>query len=102
MILVARPYFNEPGYGEPTDIPKSLEYSRTVRFNVVKWAMLKHLKDLKEAKGGGVFANVVKTHFLLKRERIVLQLREWESHYQMGDALFPNLVEELVKELNEL
>ena len=102
MILVARPYFNEPGCGEPTDNPQSLDYSRTVRFNVVKWAMLKHLTDLKQVKGGGVFANVVKTHFLLKRERIVLQLREWESHYQKGDALYPNLVEEVVEELNRL
>ena len=102
MILVSRPYFNEPGYGDPTDSAASLQYSRNVRHNVIKWAMLKHLKDLKESKGFGVFENALKTHFLLKRERILLQVQEWQSHYQKGDDLFPGLVEELKQELYRL
>ena len=49
LILVAEPYFNEPGYersrGTPPGEASSNEYDANIRQATVKWAMLEQLKN---------------------------------------------------------
>lgn len=48
LILVAEPYFNEPGYersrGTPSGKQNSQEYNANIRQATVKWAMLEQLR----------------------------------------------------------
>jgi hypothetical protein len=78
MIMVSRPYFNEPGFGDPVDSPPSLAYSASIREGVVKNAMLAHLKSL-NTDPNSPFADVIRTHFKLKKNRILAQLEKWKS-----------------------
>ena len=49
LILVAEPYFNEPGYersrGTPSGTASSREYDANIRQATVKWAMLEMLRN---------------------------------------------------------
>lgn len=49
LILVAEPYFNEPGYersrGTPSGTQSSREYDGNIRQASVKWAMLEQLRN---------------------------------------------------------
>jgi Ubiquitin-conjugating enzyme len=100
MILVSRPYFNEPGFGDPDDSPRSLAYSSAVRDGVVKNAMLAHLKSLKTYPNSP-FADVIRTHFKLKKERIVAQIEKWKS-FQTNEKRFSELCESMASELEKL
>lgn len=49
LILVAEPYFNEPGYersrGTPSGTQSSREYDGNIRQATVKWAMLEQIRN---------------------------------------------------------
>ena len=49
LILVAEPYFNEPGYersrGTPSGTQSSREYDGNIRQASVKWAMLEQMRN---------------------------------------------------------
>lgn len=49
LILVAEPYFNEPGYersrGTPSGTQSSREYDGNIRQATVKWAMLEQMRN---------------------------------------------------------
>jgi hypothetical protein len=81
MIFVNRPFFNEPGYGEPTDSVDSLSYSAEVRKNVVKYAMIDVLEN-----PPSLFAQVVKVHFGLKKRRIQQQVLAWKQYQSFGSS----------------
>ncbi|KAI8900578.1 ubiquitin-conjugating enzyme/RWD-like protein [Globomyces pollinis-pini] len=74
MIFVTRPYFNEPGYGDPTNSAECLSYNRDVRWNTVRHAMIGNLKNPPVG-----FEDVVKTFFELKKKRIIQQLNAWKE-----------------------
>ena len=48
LVLVAEPYFNEPGYerarGTPSGTQSSKEYDSNIRQANVRWAMLEQLR----------------------------------------------------------
>lgn len=100
MILVQRPYFNEPGFGDPTDSPQSLAYSALVREGVVKNAMLSHLKSLNTSPQDP-FGDVIRTHFKLKKLRILAQLEKWKT-FQTNQKQFSNLCDSVAIELEKL
>ncbi|OCH95740.1 hypothetical protein OBBRIDRAFT_744889 [Obba rivulosa] len=68
MILIDLPYFNEPGYGRavPED-PRSIAYNRDVAANTIRWAILDWLKD---EHRDGIWADVIVSHFALRRTNI--------------------------------
>ncbi|KAJ3255129.1 Baculoviral IAP repeat-containing protein 6 [Boothiomyces macroporosus] len=75
MILVNRPYFNEPGFGDPEDSLASKRYSGDVRVNVVKYAMIDQIKNPPPN-----FKEVVQHHFKLKKARILKQVEAWKEY----------------------
>lgn len=72
LILVDRPYFNEPGFGEPCDSSKSNAYSKNIRKETVVVAMTKMLNKPPKA-----FEETVITHFKVKKDEIQEQLNSW-------------------------
>uniref|UniRef100_A0A915PSQ5 UBC core domain-containing protein n=1 Tax=Setaria digitata TaxID=48799 RepID=A0A915PSQ5_9BILA len=76
LILVAEPYFNEPGYERSkctqAGQQASRDYDANIRQAVVKWAMLEMIRHPPPA-----FADIVKKHFWLKRKEILSQVSRW-------------------------
>lgn len=68
--MVSEPYFNEPGYdslmGTPDGKTASESYNHTVKMHTVRLAMIEMLKFPPPD-----FEEVVKTHFRIKRRRII-------------------------------
>uniref|UniRef100_A0A673KNA8 Dual E2 ubiquitin-conjugating enzyme/E3 ubiquitin-protein ligase BIRC6 n=1 Tax=Sinocyclocheilus rhinocerous TaxID=307959 RepID=A0A673KNA8_9TELE len=76
LILVAEPYFNEPGYersrGTPSGTQSSREYDGNIRQATVKWAMLEQIRNPSPC-----FKEVIHRHFYLKRAEIMSQCEGW-------------------------
>ncbi|XP_070564191.1 probable ubiquitin-conjugating enzyme protein 17 [Ptychodera flava] len=76
LILVSEPYFNEPGYESQmrTDYGRrnSQTYNQGVRVNNIKYAILAQLRNPSPA-----FEGVIKTHFRLKRDKILQEAEAW-------------------------
>ncbi|CAG9531988.1 unnamed protein product, partial [Cercopithifilaria johnstoni] len=81
LILVAEPYFNEPGYERSkctqAGQQASRDYDANIRQAVVKWAMLEVIRHPPPA-----FADIVKKHFWLKRKEILSQISKWISEME--------------------
>ncbi|XP_061083476.1 baculoviral IAP repeat-containing protein 6 isoform X4 [Conger conger] len=81
LILVAEPYFNEPGYersrGTPSGTQSSREYDGNIRQATVKWAMLEQIRNPSPC-----FKEVIHKHFYLKRAEIIAQCEEWIADIQ--------------------
>ncbi|KAK2092311.1 Baculoviral IAP repeat-containing protein 6 [Saguinus oedipus] len=81
LILVAEPYFNEPGYersrGTPSGTQSSREYDGNIRQATVKWAMLEQIRNPSPC-----FKEVIYKHFYLKRVEIMAQCEEWIADIQ--------------------
>ncbi|XP_041105893.1 baculoviral IAP repeat-containing protein 6-like isoform X2 [Polyodon spathula] len=85
LILVAEPYFNEPGYersrGTPSGTQSSREYDGNIRQATVKWAMLEQIRNPSPC-----FREVIQKHFYLKRAEIMIQCEEWISDIQQHSS----------------
>ncbi|XP_055083393.1 baculoviral IAP repeat-containing protein 6 isoform X2 [Periophthalmus magnuspinnatus] len=81
LILVAEPYFNEPGYersrGTPSGTQSSREYDGNIRQATVKWAMLEQIRNASPC-----FKEVIHKHFYLKRAEILSQCEDWITDIQ--------------------
>lgn len=81
LILVAEPYFNEPGYersrGTPSGTQSSREYDGNIRQATVKWAMLEQIRNPSPC-----FKEVIHKHFYLKRIELMAQCEEWIADIQ--------------------
>lgn len=76
LIMVAEPYFNEPGYdsfmGTPDGRSASESYNHTVKLQTVRLGMIEMLKF-----PPADFEEVVKTHFRIKRRRILQDIEDY-------------------------
>jgi len=103
MILVADPYFNEPGYevwrGTSTGDERSRQYNNAIRLATVKYGMLAHLR---ETDTDPVFREAIRKHFYYKREEVRRQVSEWKEDTKKNAqqyARMSKLAEELDKML---
>jgi baculoviral IAP repeat-containing protein 6 len=78
LILVPEPYFNEPGYeatmGTPAGIAESKAYNDKIKIATVQWAMVDQLQKPTEG-----FEDVIRKHFVMKKDEILRQMEEWGS-----------------------
>ena len=116
LIFVADPCFNEPGWEKDrgTDVgdKKDFEYSAVIKTATLEWAILDHVKRLNRKKNNaaakdGPFDEVLRAHFLNKRDHIITTLRsKWEreakenenspaGHLEKVKAKFTEVAEEL-------
>ncbi|KAJ8306122.1 hypothetical protein KUTeg_016667 [Tegillarca granosa] len=98
LILVPDPYFNEPGFeqeiGTETGRKHSDEYNSDVCYNNIKYAMLSQLQSPPPE-----FADVIKAHFYLKKQKILEEVEGWvnKSSNRRLDRLAQNLKQEFKK-----
>lgn len=94
LILVAKPYYNEPGLEMQTDAERvSTQYNQKVREATIKYAMIGHLKAPPSE-----FADVIRHHFRLKRRQIKQQCVQWIADAG-SDLLHRSALSRLSKEL---
>jgi len=99
LIMVAQPYFNEPGYERRTGARverESARYTSTIRAATVQVAMVQQIREAR--RGDGVFAEAIRAHFIAKRDEVRLQAREWRC----DAAPFPPAHAALIKAEKEL
>jgi len=103
LIFVEEPYFNEPGYessmGTDNGNQQSTLYNETIKIGTLRWALINQLKNPTPG-----FEDVIKTHFKLKRHKIVKQCRQWlkiaktsksPDHFVTMEKLVKELFDEL-------
>ena len=76
LILVPRPYFNEPSYekqmGTPDGDARNAAYNAEVQKNNIKFGMLAQLKNPHPH-----FEEVIVNHFFMKKRSIMAECRQW-------------------------
>lgn len=99
LIMVPDPYFNEPGYEQyiNTDAGKKMssEYNLGVRTNSINYAMVAQLQHPHTG-----FEDVIKTHFYIKKDRILEEVNEWLKSSK--SSKLTQAVNSLKKELKKL
>jgi len=119
LIFVSDPCFNEPGWEKDrgTDIgdKKDFEYNAVIKTATLEWAILDHVRRLNRkmqrendvAIKDGPFDEVLRAHFLKRRDHILTVLRsKWEreakenehapkGHLEKLEAKFTEVAKEL-------
>lgn len=99
LIMVPDPYFNEPGYEQyiNTDAGRkmSAEYNLGVRTNNINYAMVAQLQHPHPG-----FEDVIKTHFYMKKDRILEEVGEWVKSSK--SSKLSQAVNSLKKEMKKL
>lgn len=119
LIFVSDPCFNEPGWEKDrgTDIgdKKDFEYNAVIKTATLEWAILDHVRRLNRKRQrkndvaikDGPFDEVLRAHFLKRRDHILTVLRsKWEreakenehapkGHLEKLEAKFTEVAKEL-------
>lgn len=82
LILVAEPFYNEPGYGQFHNDASSRIYNQVLYPSTVRWAMKDQLLN-----GCPLFQRVIKAHFWLKRTEICAQVEKWIASFDGQNCL---------------
>jgi len=100
LIMVEKPYFNEPGYertmNNPIGIEASRNYNDTIRLNTIKVAMIDNIKNKISS-----FENLTVEHFKYKKEEIINTVSTWIDESLIKDEM-KNAAMELFELLNTL
>ena len=79
LILIEEPYFNEPGYerqiGSMHGNTQNKKYNDIIRLYTMKYSIL----DLLENNNYPEFKEIIKTHFSLKKDRILKVCCRWKD-----------------------
>ena len=102
LILVERPYFNEPGYessmGTSHGEQASKEYSANIQLQCLKWAIVEQLKNPSPG-----FEDVVRTHFKLKKDLVVSEVKDWIKNQQSyNQKTMEDLLQTFIAEVDKI
>jgi len=103
LILVAQPYFNEPGFersmGTPSGDNMNREYNANIQEGTLRYAILEALRKPKPE-----FESVIKAHFSARRDIILAECRTWveDARDPARKSTLAQLAEELEQELKAL
>eukprot|EP00013_Stygamoeba_regulata_P010064 CAMPEP_0177675352 /NCGR_PEP_ID=MMETSP0447-20121125/27146_1 /TAXON_ID=0 /ORGANISM="Stygamoeba regulata, Strain BSH-02190019" /LENGTH=214 /DNA_ID=CAMNT_0019183715 /DNA_START=246 /DNA_END=887 /DNA_ORIENTATION=- len=97
LIMVAEPYYNEPGYQTRINRAASDQYIRQIRLNTIRLAMVGYL----EAPPRG-FEEVVHAHFYYKRDVIKRQCFAWLSEAELSPPTYYSQMLQVITRLSEL
>ena len=96
LILVERPYFNEPGWEREMHTEKgkekSFNYNDKIRYGTFKWAIVDKFEN--PAYG---FENMTREHFLLKKEEILKVTNTWVAETKKYETEMKDLSIKLLK-----
>jgi len=94
LILVPKPYFNEPSYertmGTPDGERQSDAYNEEKRIGTVRFAMIEMIKSPPPG-----FEKVIHTHFYLQKDLVLDQVTQWSTTNSTIKGLLPQLKDQL-------
>ncbi|KAK0664028.1 putative baculoviral IAP repeat-containing protein [Cercophora samala] len=91
MIFVERPYFNEPGYENVSDLTPSEAYDRNVEYNTIHHAIMPWLQAFSQPSSTSpsrnaatpadckIWGDIALKHFELQGPAILAKVNEWKS-----------------------
>ena len=85
IIMVSKPYFNEPGYAEEEGTAAGEERSREYNENIRLATMRHAMRDILRRPPYGMEA-MVKRHFVLLKPLLLRQLARWMSECKADKA----------------
>jgi ubiquitin-protein ligase len=98
LIMVERPYYNEPGYesqmGTYNGEKQSKAYVDNIRVQSIRWAMVDQLKNPSPG-----YEDVIKTHFKIKKQVIYREINQWIKDSSSSQA---KLLQEQFDQLKKL
>ena len=78
LIMIEKPYFNEPGYersmNTPSGIKHSNDYNDNIRFGTVAYSMIQQIKNPKPW-----YKDFIHEHFKLKKDEILSTIEGWKN-----------------------
>ena len=76
LILVDKPYFNEPGYERIMNTlegdTKSFEYNEEIRYYTIEWAIINNIINPPKE-----YQDVIIQHFKIKKDDILNNVKKW-------------------------
>lgn len=94
LILVDKPYFNEPGYERNINTTKgnddSIKYNETIRLETIRVAMIGQIKNSIAS-----YENFIIEHFKFKKDEIISTVSKWVEDSLYNKALMESAFEEL-------
>jgi len=102
LILVEKPYFNEPSYESSMNTAHgdsaSTQYNEVIKIGAIQWAMIDNIKNPRKG-----FEDVIIKHFTFKRQEIMDQMIKWlEIAKTSEDSNHHSNMLKFVKELYQL
>eukprot|EP00741_Cyanophora_paradoxa_P005662 tig00000939_g5489.t1 len=94
LILVAEPFYNEPGFENRKSDQQSRQYNRQIQGYTSRFAILDALRNPPTG-----FAEVVRTHYRLKKEAVQETVRAWAKD---GASVPSQVVQAIENELAKL
>ena len=98
LILVEKPFFNEPGYerymGSPEGQLKSDQYNEPLLIGTIKYAIIDMIKNPPDG-----MEEVIKKHFSMKKEEIINNTLNWVNNCSAKNK---KAIEEVSNEMIEL
>ena len=82
LILIEKPYFNEPGYEKAMETPQGIERNKNYNDERRYWT-LKYLinNELKNPSRG--FETIIQKHFEMKKEYILENILKWKDESEL-------------------
>lgn len=98
LILIDKPYFNEPGYSQEIGTKRgendSENYNQTIRYQTLRVAIVDMIKNPPPT-----YEQFVKEHFRLKKDEVFKTVEKW---IEMANSQYKNKMEKLYEELKTL
>ena len=95
LILVEKPFFNEPGYEKEMHTDKgknnSIKYNQNIHPNTIKLGMIDMIKNPPQG-----FEEVVKNHFSMKKEEIINTTLLWTDQSILHKDIIKKYQQELI------
>jgi len=100
LIMIEKPYFNEPGYersmNTPSGIKHSNDYNDNIRFGTVAYSMIQQIKNPKPW-----YKDFIHEHFKLKKDEILSTIEEWKNERKNSklEVVFEELKSALINDI---
>lgn len=94
LILVSKPFYNEPGYEAQRNDVESDRYNAKQMVNTLQWAILDQLKSPPP-----YFEDCIRTHFRLRGDAIISTVLNWIEFCEARNGAEADVMKSSLKEL---
>ena len=101
LILVDKPYFNEPGWEKQMNTKigqiASFKYNDNIRLQTMRWGILDQINN--PIPG---FEDMIKNHFKMKKQEIISTIDKWIEETKSFDENMKKLKAEIIQKIDSI